>query len=147
MSKALRDWRYWLVALSTLTLFFWVADVESRILPEPLRQECEQGNQTDKKYCPAYRVFFFFVGEGIGCAQKYNGLLTAIATGFIAAFTIVLAGVGKRQATLNKLVADNAIVSQRAYVTLSHNAPGLRFDRQENGDFRYDVNLAVINSG
>src|SRR5437588_4504602 len=52
--------------------------------------------------------------------DQHNGTVTAIFTGFVAWFTCALY-------KANKLAIDHTRTIERAYVKMSHSAPGLQF--------------------
>jgi hypothetical protein len=65
--------------------------------------------------------------------------ITAIATGFIAWFTIVLVGVGRK--------ADHHFqVVERAYVKMSHRSPGIIWEHPINGTFSVIVRVQNFGS-
>jgi hypothetical protein len=57
-----------------------------------------------------------FIWKIISFLQTYSGAVSAVATVFIATFTIVLALVTNRQAKLTKIVADAAMLSAEAAI-------------------------------
>jgi hypothetical protein len=85
----------------------------------------------------------------IGFLQSYNGAVTAVATVFIAAFTVVLAFVTNRQAKLTKIIAGAAKRSADAAVGVE--LPKLlvrKFDLASGHFSTYDsVEITVINYG
>lgn len=76
------------------------------VLIPPYAQYCEH-NDNHEYACAIYEI----TASVIGVLNGYEPLITAVATGFIACFTITLARIGKRQ------IADTRIL-QRAYLSV-----------------------------
>jgi hypothetical protein len=76
------------------------------ILP-PYADYCNRANYEDQYRCTPYEI----ITSSLSFLETHNALITAIATGFIAWFTVVLAGVGRQQ------IRDTRIL-QRAYLAV-----------------------------
>ncbi len=82
--------------------------------------------------CSDYNILFAFAAHALDIFNYYG---TAIATGVIAWFTIVLVRVGRS--------ADkNFKVSERAYVKISHIAPGIYWEAPQVTDVLYHADTA-----
>jgi hypothetical protein len=80
--------------------------------------------------CQTHNVIIYFVWAALNKLNFYGAAITAIATGFIAFFTIVLARVGRK--------ADSHFqVVERAYVKLSHHPPGVYWENPRPADLFY----------
>jgi hypothetical protein len=79
----------------------------------------------------AYEIVVY----ALSWVDKHNGAVTAIFTGFVAWFTYELY-------KANKLATEHTRTIERAYVKMSHTAPGLQF-----GKTNIVVPIAVKNFG
>lgn len=77
-------------------------------------QICSPGEYTHQKECTQYHLGPYILAWIVAVIDIHNGLVTAIATVFIAGFTTVLATVTNRQARLTRESID---LARKEYVT------------------------------
>src|ERR1700733_3639195 len=93
--------------------------------------------------CTSYNILFAFAVRSFDIFNYYG---TAVATGVIAWFTIVLARVGRKADTHFQVV-------ERAYVKLSHHPPGIYWQNpglhvpEENREYWVRIGFRVKNLG
>lgn len=114
-----------------MVVILLIVGVALLLLP-PYANYCET-DSANKFNCAAYE----FIVAIVGAAQVYNGLITALATFAIAWFTWTIKGINREQVAHTRTI-------ERAYVKLSHSAPGL--DVQVNTGLIY-IKMAVKNFG
>ena len=113
-----------------VALLLLLVGVALLILP-PYKQYCE-GDYSNQYGCAVYAILALFASF----TQSYNGAITAVATIVIAGFTGTLWKINRDQLKHGRRV-------ERAYVKMSHNAPGILFGK----DWRVDISVDVKNFG
>ena len=97
----------------------------------------EKAAEKNQPPVPAFLIFDSHARCTIRLLSHHHGVLTALATLLIAAFTAVLWWATER-------TAQNFTVTERAYVKMSHASPGLIFDEAHECVW---VALEIKNSG
>ena len=118
------------IAVAALALFVFEL---SLIFPE-YGQICDEPKNAEPKNCATYDVLSYYFVKTLIQLKFYEGAVTALATGFIAVFTIILARVGRQQSRDTRIL-------QRAYLAVDGRGAILRW----NGVSRAE--LAIINVG
>ena len=90
---------------------------------EPAHGElCEYSEGGKDRQCPTYDFSRYYLFRFFVWLQSHNGVLTAVATGFIAAFTIILARLAREQHHTTKIL-QRAFLALLGWKFLSHTAP------------------------
>ena len=79
------------------------------------------------EHCSRYNVALFFLIKVAEFLDTHDGVVTAIATIAIAWFTLSLRDVSREQGKISRTAVDLSRNTERAYVKMSHRAPGLEW--------------------
>jgi hypothetical protein len=120
-------------------------------------QICEAPAQGGQEHCATYDFTVYYVSQIGAGLDAHAGAVGAIATVFIAAFTVVLARVSRRQADLTQIAAraaeKSAAVSERALTDLERpylfilDFNWLAIDQMRVGGLEPGIVYSVSNGG
>jgi hypothetical protein len=125
------------VVVSLLIIVALIAAWAALGFPTDIQSISDRYEQAYQEHRAAYDIVSFVIGNVEAFLDSHDGAVTAIATAFIAIFTIVLARVGRSQSRDTRIL-------QRAYIAVE--ARGIEQAIEDRGD-RVHALVAFRNAG
>ena len=123
----------WLGIGATIAVLLFVAVSFSG---EPLHRICQSPNEQET-VCSSYHLIPYFFLKIIAVTDAHEGFFSLLTGAAVALFTLGLVGLGWKD-------DQHFRVSERAYVKLSHDEPGVRW---EGNTGKFKIVLKITNHG